>query len=267
LRYALFLGLLLLLTTALPVRAFEPDELLQWDQEERLRGEISLRYLMLNSQTVQINRGGPNALSKFDARFQYRLFENPGWGKFECYLGFSLLTHWDVFDRLDFAQECGYTFEEAIRLEIGHLQMLNIGASNRGRGLSSYWVGGSGRVLATEPLKLDGYLRYFFDSNLPAAIQKRLESAEEALTLESGLRIQYRLLPSLTLFGAPYLYFDDSLSLARVGVYHGIRYQIGEHLHFLPRSTALELGGNFAANTDFDRKETVGWFRLIWTWK
>lgn len=263
----LVLALAVLLLPAFPVYGFEPHELLQRDQEDRLRVELSGRYFLLNDQAVQIGKSSPNALSQFDTRLQYRLFENPGWGKFECYLGFSLLTHWDVPDRLDFAKECGYTFLETVRLEIGHLNMLNIGAAQPGRGLSAYWLGGSGRIMSTKSFELDSYVRYFPKSNLPAAVSGRLKPSKEPLMFEGGLRAEYRAMRHLSLFAALYGYFDDSFTLARIGAYPGVQYYIGEHLRFIPDNISVEVSGNASANTKVDQKESAVWFRLIWSWK
>src|SRR5919198_763473 len=86
------------------VQAYEPTELLQWNQglhlrseprpaEPRLRVEPSWRYFVWNEVPAQIGRTTEApAKHEFDLRLQYRLIESSQWGKVEIYFGPAYLT-------------------------------------------------------------------------------------------------------------------------------------------------------------------------------
>lgn len=244
--------------------AREPNEGLQWNRDE-LDVQLSLRYFIENSEKTQFgpNAGKHSPLTQSDLSVQYPFFQDEKWGKLECYIGVSLFTHWDVPDRMNLLKECGYTFLERFRIEVGHLNILNIGRSNDGRGLSSYWAGGSVVFIEGGKLHVDGYGRYYLKSNLQASIQREFrKELESPLTAEVGVRARYLVSEYVYLALAPYLLFDDSFSPARLGTYALVHYEIGRHLRFVPDNVSLEFGGEYGINSDFRKDEKALWIRL-----
>ena len=144
--------------------AFMPSELIQWNQEQRLRVNISGQYIFASNMPLQV--GLPDserhANTLLGTQIQYRIWEDPNWGKLEGYLGLGLYTGVDIFDLLNLKASLGYTFE-TWRLELGVDRTLNIGR-NHGkteRGLKNYWVGLSKLLVDDGSLRADVYGNYF----------------------------------------------------------------------------------------------------------
>ena len=260
--------------------AFEPTELLQWNQglhlrseppreEPRLRVEPSWRYFLWNELPAQIGETTETpAKHEFDLRLQYKLIEAPEWGKVELYFGSAYLTVEDVTDRLDVTAEAGYTVWDRLRFEFGTFRGLNVGRTNPPRagrlGLTQTWVGGSVKLLQLEDLLFDAYGRYYVDSNTRATTSGRIDDARDAIEGEVGARASYRLWRHFIATLAPYMLFDSGI--ATVGAYPELRYNFGEHVFGQRANTplqgmSLELGAN--VNSNFHEKNAV-WVRLIW---
>lgn len=275
-----FVILLSLISFASMGHAFEPTELLQWNQglhlrsdplppELRLRVEISERFYVWNEKIVQI--GGKKEDSKTvhqpEIRLQYQFWRDLTWGKFEGYLASSFPTHEDVFDRLDFTWELGYTVFDRVRFEWGHLRGLNIGKANphkEGRhGVSHYWIGAAVKAYQTKDLLLDIYGKYYTFANTRVLDSTKTVRDEVAIEGEVGSRLYWRVFPHIIAIAAPYALIDGGID--RVGVIPAIRYNIGEHLTFLPRGISLETSANLAENISrVKRTENAWWFRIMW---
>ncbi|MDP2945983.1 MAG: hypothetical protein Q8N61_00825 [bacterium] len=249
---------------------FEPDELLQWDQKEKLTGSVSLRYYPINDQPVQLGRSiesNPNYLSRADVRLQYRLWEGKG-SKVEFYVGSAFLTHVDVFDRLHFAYEFGYTFKEKVRLSLGHFNALNIGLENiPNRGISATWVNASGKIYQSDNLLLSGYGKYYWSSKIPSRIGSKFGAGDDGdvsgdiLKIETGLQALAKS-RNFEFFLVPYAYLGDSSKVERIGSYGGARYDVRPLLkNLLP--VKLEIAGNYNTNIDLERNEEQLWLRII----
>lgn len=263
--------------------AFEPTELLQWNQglhfrsepllpEPRLRVEISERFYYLHEAPVQIGgkKSDSKAVHEPEIRLQYRFLENPTLGKFEGYLASSFPTHEDVYDRLDFVWELGYTFLDRIRIEYGHLRGLNVGRANPHRegrhGVSHYWIGSSVKLHQSKDLLVDVYGKYYTFANTRATNSTTTVRDETAIKGEVGSRVYYRFLSHLILWGAPYALFDGGVE--RVGVIPGLRYNIGEHWKFIPKGISIEASANLAKNiSKKDPTENAAWFRIMWEFR
>ncbi len=268
--FAISLAVVFIFCAGSSMAFFEPDELLQWDQKEKLTGSVSLRYYPINDQPVQLGKpieSSPNYLSKADVRLQYRLWEGKS-GKVEFYVGSAFLTHVDVFDRLHFAYEFGYTFKEKVRLSLGHFNALNIGFNNiPDRGVSAAWMGASGKIYQSDNLLLSGYGKYYWSSKIPSRIESRfgakddLGVSEDILKIETGLQAlaKWR---NFEFFLAPYAYLGDSFKVERIGSYGGTRYDVMPLLkNLLP--VKLEIAGNYNTNIDLERNEKQLWLRII----
>ncbi len=253
---------------------FEPSELLQWNQKERLTGSFSARYYFINDQPVQMGKftvGGPNYLSRQDVRLQYRFWEG-NIGKVEGFVGTSLLTHWDVADRLHFTAELGYTFKDRIRLSLGHFGGLNVGIENYpARGITAQWLGVSGMIYKMDNISVVGYGRYYWYSKIPSQIGNRFGTGDDGNIASDILKTEFGF-QGLFKQGkwefdiAPYVYLNDSYKTDRIGTWASARYDMRSLLkNKLPLK--VEVGGNYNANTDFKKDEKQLWLRLILEFK
>ena len=259
--------------------AFEPTELLQWNQglhlrseppreEPRLRVEPSWRYFLWNEVPAQIGKATESpAKHELDLRLQYKLIEAPEWGKIEMYFGPAYLTVEDVTDRINLTAEAGYTVWDRLRFEFGTLRGLNVGRSNPPRagrlGVTQTWVGGSYKLLQQEDLLIDAYGRYYVDANTQATTSGQIDE-RDAIRGEVGARAYYRLGRYFIATLAPYVLFDTGI--ATVGAYPELRYNFGEHVFGervkIPlQGVSLELGAN--VNEKFSAKNAV-WIRVVW---
>lgn len=263
--FPLVVGLLLIAVSS-QVHAFEPSDYLQWDQEPSLSASISLHGFAINDEPAQFNkpRSSVKSLTQWGIDFQYRLIEIPDWKtKLECYAGTIFLTHWDVPDRVRFKFECGPTFFDRYRIEFGNQKDLNIGISSSGRGIGANWIGASVKLTETDGLLLDVYGRYYINSTLPARLADRLVKSPDQIVSEAGIRVTYDLFKYVSIFTAPYIFFDNSFEPARVGAYGGLRFHIGK-LRYVPDGVHFELGGHYNANTDFKYDERQVWGGITW---
>ncbi len=262
-------------------QAFEPSELLQWNQgfhlrseppaeEPRLRVEPSWRYFLWNELPAQIGETTESpAKHELDLRLQYKLIEAPEWGKIELYFGSAYVTVEDVTDRLDVTAEVGYTVWDRLRFEFGTFRGLNVGRKNPPRagrlGVTQTWLAGSGKLLQREDFLLDAYARYYVDTNTRSTTSGRIDAERHAIQGEVGARAYYRLGRYFIATLAPYMLFDGG-GIATVGTYPGLRYNFGEHVFGqrvkVPlQGMSVEVGANL--NSDFHEKNAA-WIRLIW---
>jgi len=259
-----FLAIILLLVYATPVRALEPSGFIKWDQDQKISAMIGYRYFFLNDQPVQIgeNKNDP-ALSQFDIQLQYRFFEDHRWGKLEGYLGPSLLTHEDIYDRLNLTYGFAFTLEN-YRIEMGHERKLNIGTSNHDLGISLFWIGGSYKILDKKEIMLDVYGRYFLDSNIPPTISNRVQN-ENRLNAESGARATAHLNKFLEFTSAPYLLLGEDKGPSRIGIYPALFYKIGKHFKIIPEGISIEIGADISRDLIGDKRDQQNaWIKLFW---
>lgn len=262
---AVLLVIVLLLACVTPVYALEPSEFIQWNQGQKMKVALGYRYFFFNDQPVQIQSAGDNtALSQLDIQMQYRFFENNRWGKLEGYLGPSLLTHEDIYDRLNLTYGFAFTFWKDYRVEVGHERKLNIGTSNHDRGIALFWIGGSYKILDKKDIILDVYGRHYLDSNIPATISNKIER-ENRLEAEGGIRAVKRLNKFLEFILAPYLLMGEEKGLSRVGVYPSITYNAGKHFKFLPEGISVEVGADISKDLVGDKRNQQNvWIKLWW---
>lgn len=261
----IFLVIALLLTCVTPARAFEPSEFIQWNQDRALRVGINYRYFFLNDQPVQVGKHGSEpALSQFDIQMQYRFFEDRRWGKLEGYLEPSLLTHEDIYDRLNLAYGFAFTFLRNYRIEMGHERKLNIGTSNHDLGVSLFWVGGSYKILDKKDIILDVYGRYYLDSNIPSTISNQIKN-ENNLEAEGGARVTKRFNKFLEFTLAPYLLMGEDKGLSRIGAYPLFTYSIGKHFKVIPEGIGIEIGADISRDIVGDKRDQQNvWIKLRW---
>lgn len=248
--------------------AADPAKGMQWDLEDPLNVQISIRGFILNNQEVHfglIDKKGIRALQEIDLSVQYRLWENRKGDKLECYVGPSLSTHYDVPDRVETTWSCGYTLRENLRFEGGSTTHLNIGRSTPR--IAYWWVSANAKLIEKPNFFLDGYLRYSFDSELSARITTSGVSDSRPLTVDSGITAKYRAGRYVYAFTSPYVFLDDSFSPARVGTYAGFQYRVGEHIGF-SKNISMELAGNYGTNfSPPSQDEKQVWLRFIWELK
>ncbi len=231
-------------------KAFMPSELIQWNQEQRIRVNISGQYFFLNNSPLQV--GLPDskrhANTLFGTQIQYRIWEDSDLGKLEGYLGSGLSTGVDIFDLLNLKGSVGYTLK-TWRLEVGVDRTLNIGR-NHGkteRGLKNYWVGVSKLILDDDAFMFDVYGNYFFKSNDPAVVSDYPKQEKQRM-LEFGTHMSYKILPYLTITGAPFLLLDTKLEIGSVGIYPVLRYDISKHWQKAPSGLSVDLSGLYRRN-------------------
>lgn len=243
--------------------AMEPYQGIRWDQEPKLRFELSHEWFLFSDKMLQLDTTQRDSKKHPSRRLgfqtQYRFFEDPAWGKFEGYMDLSLFTGTDAPDRIDFGVELGYTPQSAktLRLEIGTRAMYNIGEKNPDWGARTYWVGACAKILGGIDFLVDGCGRYHFISDMPASHLTTTEH-KNPLTLELGIRGYHRPLDYVDIALASSLYLDKSLEAGRIGFVPSITYYIGKHF-YLPdglSGIALRLSGNvsFLINFDPDNK-------------
>ncbi len=254
----LSLAFLLCVFFSTEAKAFMPSEFIQWNQKQKLRINISEQYFLANDTPLQV--GLPDskrhANTLFGMGLQYRLWEDQHMGKLEGYLGLGLSTGVDIFDLLNSKLSLGYTFE-TWRLEVGVDRTLNIGRSHgqTERGLKNYWVGLNKLLVDDGKFMVDVYGNYFFKSNDSAVISYYSE-AEKPRMLEFGTRLSYKILPYLTITGAPFLLLDNELAIGSVGVYPVLLYDISKHWPKAPSGLSIDFSGRYRRNIN-ERNEDV----------
>ena len=74
--------------------------------------------------------------------------------------------------------------------------------------------------------------------------------------LEFGTRLSYKILPYLTITGAPFLLLDTELEVGSIGVYPALRYDISKHWIKAPHGFSIDLSGLYRRNIK-ERNEDV----------
>ncbi|GEM_PF-3752321 len=256
--------ILLAVFLALPVASFalEPSGFFQWNQADRLRLELSESFYPINDKPVQVGKSSDPARSQFNTTIQYRLFEMPSLGKFEVLVVSSLDTHEDIYDRLEMLFGGAYTFGN-FRAEIGHERMLNIGTSNRDRGVSLLWVGGSYKVYDEKNVLVDVYGRYYLHSNIHPTVSNQVQDRNR-LTAEVGTHLTYQPFKTIEITLAPYGLAGEDYTVQRAGAYATLLYKISEHVTVLPKGVGIELGADYSRDlTPRGKDENRVWVRFL----
>jgi hypothetical protein len=219
---------------------------IQWNQVERLRVELFGRYIVTSDTPVQygknkIRKDNNSPRHEEGILLQYRLWEDPRFGKIEIGVSPRLGTRDDTYDNLNLGLEVMYTFNH-FRVGLGRSEQVNIG-SNPGsdRALEATYITGGVKLFEGEQylLTLDG--KYNLSSNLPRKIMNVYDATKKnPLRAEIAPRVYWRPQQYLTFFASPSVSFDNNAKPTMIGLKSGAQYDFGKQF-FAPQNPASRL--------------------------
>lgn len=261
----------MLICTPFRASAFDPDDLTQW-QDAKFRFLIRERLYLYNDRPAQFNKDEDSGSTRSarDLKVQFRLFENPDWGRIDMFTGITLSTIMDVPDRLDHTYELSWRVWKKIRLEFGHFREQNIGIINPDRGRKYTWIGTGYRLMDSDDLSWDIHGRYYLDTNASARISNQLYDTpalglKNQLTAEIGSSFHLRLNDYFSVILAPSILFNKNIGVSSLKTAATLQYEIWKHINFLPKGINLQLGSSLG----LDRKQTQKdiWIGIGWEFR
>lgn len=207
----------------------------QWNQTERLRVELFGRYIITSNTPVQYGRdrvrGDKNSPRHEEGlMLQYRLSDDPLFGKLEIGVSMGVGTRDDTYDNLQVRLEIADTLFDRVRIGLGRSEQVNIGrVAGADRALEATYI-----VLGIKMFENTSFLvtangRYNLASSLPSRITEVYDADKKnPLRAELGPQIYWRAHQYLTMFAAPSVSFDDNFKPSMVGLKSGLQWQFGK---------------------------------------